>query len=336
MKYTCLECNKVFSQKSNYDAHNRRKKPCIKFNDVFISENNTLINPTILPQNPTILPPNPTILPQKIICKYCNKSYSRKDALNRHIFKFCKKINIINNIDDDKIKEIHNDITEIKQKMTKLEEENIKLKEENLNFKLEQKKSIVSKRKCKTNINNQTNIQNQTNIIINTVNFGHEDLNKLTESEILGSLKSLTRSFNNFVKIIHLNDRIPEFSNILINNLRSDYGSIYDDGKFISKNKYQIITDLITTRVSDIEMYANKYRTLKKISNKEYGFLIDKIDFLKTNIDNEDVDGNIIKGDKLTERKLKELYKDLQFLFYDNRLLITKNIDNSKENILDV
>jgi hypothetical protein len=84
-------------------------------------------------------------------------------------------------------------------------------------------------------------------------------------------------------------------------------------------------------------MYANKYKTLKKISNKEYGFLTDTINFLKTYIDNEDVDGNIIKNDKVTEKKIKDLYKDLQFMFYDNRLLITQNMDKSKNNlILDV
>jgi GR25 family glycosyltransferase involved in LPS biosynthesis len=48
--------------------------------------------------------------------------------------------------------------------------------------------------------NNNSNIQNQINI---TINFGEEDMKKLTESEILTSLKSLSNCFQNFVKIIH-------------------------------------------------------------------------------------------------------------------------------------
>jgi hypothetical protein len=50
-------------------------------------------------------------------------------------------------------------------------------------------------------------------------------MSKLTEDEILKSLKSLSNCFNNFVKVVHLNERLPQYSNILINNMRSEYGS---------------------------------------------------------------------------------------------------------------
>jgi len=33
VKYSCEKCGKEFSQKSHYDAHNRRKTPCVKNND---------------------------------------------------------------------------------------------------------------------------------------------------------------------------------------------------------------------------------------------------------------------------------------------------------------
>jgi uncharacterized Zn-finger protein len=84
----------------------RRKTPCII--NISTNENNIknieippfLVeftqNTTILPQNTTILPQNTTILENKLNCKYCNKKYSRKDSLNRHILTYCKeKKNII-------------------------------------------------------------------------------------------------------------------------------------------------------------------------------------------------------------------------------------------------
>jgi hypothetical protein len=60
MKYKCLKCNKEFSQKSNYDAHNNRKIPCVDLNEVIISSANLPPNPAILPQNTANLTPNST------------------------------------------------------------------------------------------------------------------------------------------------------------------------------------------------------------------------------------------------------------------------------------
>ena len=50
-------------------------------------------------------------------------------------------------------------------------------------------------------------------------------MSKLTEDEILISLKSLSKCFQTFVKTVHLNNRLPEYNNIFINNMRSNYGS---------------------------------------------------------------------------------------------------------------
>ena len=50
------------------------------------------------------------------------------------------------------------------------------------------------------------------------VSFGEEDFNRLTEGEILNVLKSKNRAYMNLVKLIHLNERLPEYNNILINN----------------------------------------------------------------------------------------------------------------------
>ena len=51
MIYTCEKCNKTFKQKSNYDYHIGRKRPCIKedniLNDVKEIDNN--ITPIITP-----------------------------------------------------------------------------------------------------------------------------------------------------------------------------------------------------------------------------------------------------------------------------------------------
>ena len=184
-----------------------------------------------------------------------------------------------------------------------------------------------------TNIETQNNsniqTQNQTNI---TINFGEEDIKKLTECEILTSLKSLSNCFQNFVKVIHLNDRLPEYSNILINNMRSDFGSIIEDGILVTKNKNKIITDLISMRLEDIEEVSNDYQN--KLSKREFSYIVDMIDFLKNNyIETEDVDGNIVKGEKTKVKKLKDIHKQLQYLFYDNRSIVLNNMKKNLHNL---
>ena len=67
VNYYCKKCGKVFSQKGHYKYHCfKRKRPCTE----------TLINTQ---------PPK-----DNLTCKYCDKSFSRKDSLERHINNSCK------------------------------------------------------------------------------------------------------------------------------------------------------------------------------------------------------------------------------------------------------
>ncbi len=46
-------------------------------------------------------------------------------------------------------------------------------------------------------------------------------------------------------------------------------------------------------------------------------------------IETEDIDGNIIKGNKIMVKQLKSLYKKITHMFYDNRAMVGKNIKRS-------
>ena len=50
--------------------------------------------------------------------------------------------------------------------------------------------------------------------------FGDEDISRLTEEEILKIVKSKKNAFFNLIKSVHLNKRLPEYNNILFNNLK--------------------------------------------------------------------------------------------------------------------
>lgn len=58
MPSTCEKCCKYFELNSNYKRHLKRKKSCIK---------------------------------EPIKCKYCKKTFAKKQNLNKHIQQSCKK-----------------------------------------------------------------------------------------------------------------------------------------------------------------------------------------------------------------------------------------------------
>ena len=302
MLYKCNRCHKEFKQKSNYTYHTNRKNPCKNNNEIITSNINTEFNmiPNLADNIPN-LSDNSNIF----YCNMCNNTFTTTSALSRHKKNRCKKNKLI-----IQLQKLEEENKKLNNKITILEEENILLK-----------KQIILL--PKTNIQNQ-NIQNQ-NIQNNiTINFGDEDMNKLTEEEILKSLKSLSNCFQDFDKTVHLNSRLPEYNNILINNMRSNYGYIIEDNKFITKDKYKIIADLISMRVYDMKSLSVNYKN--KLNTRELSFIKDIIVFLKTAyIESEDGNGNIIKGEKTSAKKLKDVYNQLLYMFYDNKDIIKIN-----------
>jgi hypothetical protein len=405
MKYKCTLCNKDFGQKSHYNAHIRRKYSCNKeymnINDDINNYNNNSLNPT---QNHTNSTQNHTNSTQfhtnnqkipnnknqdlddinddnnnifndisdeeeklsELTCTYCNKEFSRKDALLRHVKSYCKNKKIIDNTNNtvmmlmEQNKHFANVLDECKQQINELKEENNELKQLAVVDKVGQvSKSKGRKTSNTANINahsisnnnahNMTNansisnnIANNNNTINNiannyivnkTVNFGSEDLSIISEDEILASLKTLTGVFSSFITTVHANEKYPAYSNLKILNKRSNYGFMMEEGKFVTKTFAQITDELINTRLPELEQYARDYRDQKKINLREYNTIKKTLDFLKnTYIETEDVDGNIIKGDKNDVKKLKNELGNVINAMYDNKKTILSNIDKCAKN----
>jgi len=216
MKYTCNLCNKEFNQKSHYSVHINRKFSCIN-NSVIINDdiNNHPQNSSKILKNSSKILKNSgisTTIINDVIktykCEYCNKSYTRSDNFKRHQLQFCKEKEI-------KLSEVENKIETLNEELKHMAKENNELKKLiNTNPKC---KKIITNNTTNTTNNNANNIiQNQqnNNINIKMVNFGDEDINKLTEEEILSILTSKSKAFVNLIKAIHLNERLPLNANI--------------------------------------------------------------------------------------------------------------------------
>ena len=364
MIFECIRCQKFFDNKTHYNNHMRRKIPCkevlnikIDHDDIKEIEEESTVSKSF--QSVSKVFPNVSIFR----CVICDKIYKNRSGLFKHkktkhpqkaLLSRLSSLELLPNYEDE-IKELND-----KQKNVLKEVKEVLLNQakqiDNLNKKNKELEILVKTSKSKkciinNNTNNTNNTNNQTNNInngqiinnhFNIVSFGDEDITKLTHEEKLSVLKSRYGALINLIKIVHLNERLPEFHNVLINNIKSNYGSIVDDNKLILRKKDKIIADIISSRLSDLKDLVNEYKQTKHLSRREKDIIDEMIIFAEHyQLEDEDIDGNIIKPDKNTLRKNKDIFDELIFAFYNNRSLIDRTLkklteNNSMDMLLDV
>ena len=170
-------------------------------------------------------------------------------------------------------------------KIAKLEKENLEIKN-TLNELL--KLCKIHPKKLQK-INNQliTTNNGTINNITNNISiekFGSEELNKiLSQSEILKILDRKMCSLEESIKMIHFNDKRPEYKNIYITNLKDDYAYTYDGNKFSVGLKSNVLAELVDNHIENIEYSAEEYK--QKLQPKTIEVLEKFID--KMNNDDE-------------------------------------------------
>ena len=224
-KYRCELCNKSYSSRQNLWKHNTK-----------FHKTETLANTSETSKITSSLPQNTSTSLQNS-CKYCNKIYSRKDNLNRHM-KTCKSKNIVS----IKLKEKDEQIQELKSMVTNL------LKSCKIHPKTLQK--------INNQINNNNNNTNNGTINNNVImKFGNVNINEvLSNKQIMSILHKPFVSVEECVKMIHFNDKLPQYNNIYITNMKDDLVYVYDGTKFTTTTKSDAINDLIDNYSDQIEI----------------------------------------------------------------------------------
>jgi len=103
VEYNCDKCGKKFDHKGNYKRHLIKQKPCKPIKKIDKPKKN------------------------KYQCKYCNKTYTRNDSLNRHQKSRCKVIK-------KNESEREQTFQYLAKKIEQLEIDNNKLKEDNIHL----------------------------------------------------------------------------------------------------------------------------------------------------------------------------------------------------------
>ena len=322
MEYICSICNKNFgNRKSNYIIHINRKIPCLK-----------------IPHNPSQIPHNAEFHQNIFSCEFCNKSFSRKDNLTRHINIWCKHTNKNNNTISN---EIINEIKDIKQEHKKIIKINEEIKQENKEMKKKikklekQNKSITQINKNTTNTNSHNNITNTINI----TNFEKFDYNKITDDVLLKLINAiaLKDACNNnliidAIKEIHFNDKYPENMNMYIADKNRGIMKVCNQNKWHTKKlSYNLIEDNIKDpiifRIRDLlnkPKYKNDTR-INLILSKINDFSSDRL--LESKRDREYDEDEFNDLQKFNN----EIYDDISNLLYDYKNIPIDNFKNSKQ-----
>ncbi len=198
---------------------------------------------------------------KQFTCEYCNNNFASRQSKYNHKTK-CKLFN--QNIENTEIEPI-----DTKNKTIENLENKLQQLENTLNLILNNCK-IHPKTLQKINkqlINNGT-INNTINTI-NIIKFGDENFEEiLKEQDIFKLFNHKRLILEESIKAVHFNNERPEYKNIYITNLKSEYAYIYNGTKFIAVHKNEIIKDLIDNHMNFIEESIENYKN--KISMEKY------------------------------------------------------------------
>ena len=266
--YHCKNCNYFTYLKSNYNRHLKTKKH--RLNEV-----NTLNNPKelmVLNQNEPKMNQNEPVMnqnepvnlqkdPKKYPCDYCHESFNTIPSKRRHELHRCKEnTNVSNSI-------ITNQGNQIK-----------KLEKAMENQKKEMAKHIEL---LLTKVgNNYTTINNTNTNNIQLNNYGSEDLSHITDALKTYLIKHPFGAIQQLIEKIHFNRDKPENINLMITNKRDNKISVYEDGKWVYRNKKKTIQRLIDNKYYILDDHYNDIdeKELSQFNHTNYKSFSEKMD----------------------------------------------------------
>ena len=309
VEYFCNLCDKIFYRKSIYDKHKLKKIPCNKYIiNPFLSENNPEKSPKI-PKNTSkndndLLDissnmASNNIKENKNICEYCNKNFTLKCHLTRHIkfnckvYKNVKEKEYNNNILEELLKKQTETNEILKIYETKFKELDNKLKKYN-NDNIISNKKKVNKKKYVENTNSNNIINNNSNNIINNINIcslGSEDISKLS-SKVLRSMYVCDNDklFLNSIEGINFNPDLPQNHNISYRNLRSNDCQVYDDNKWSTMDIKEVIKMLISSHSYYLKRIILENNNLKLSKYIKDNILLELIKYNRTIVKQDEID----------------------------------------------
>lgn len=327
--YYCNSCQKTYKSYKTFWYHNKTHHKIIQDTDISTNlktpENNLKIPDftSYIPENTLKISDDNIVDSNKkiYICEYCNKKFTRIDNMHFHQSNSCKKKELIIK-ENETLKLALSEIAELKKLLlVKMNKENKAHPRtiEKINRALANKYNNSNNTLTNTHNNNNNNNTLTNNTLINNnyniIALGNEKLEDvLTDKQKINILRKDNKCLEELIKLVHTNNKYPQFKNILITNVMNNIGYIYDEKekRFITTTKDELLDMLIIHRMSDIvDFYETHLDKLSEIQQRTIQKFIDKMEDSKT----------------FSEKRKK----DIKLIIYNNRDKVTNEIISNLE-----
>jgi len=308
--HRCNTCNKSYSTRQNLWKHNN------KFHNLAVTPIDFKMTPIDFHTTSVDFQmTSDDFQNNKIICEYFRKTFSRRNNLNYHIKNKCK-LKDSKNQENEKLKD------ELRKKDDDFKIQFDKFKNEILTLMNKQCKihpKTLQKINNTLNNNNLNNSCNTTNNIINIVQLGNENLETVfSKNKQIEILKQRYGCLPYLIKEAHLNDKYPQFKNILITNLQNNIAYKYDKitKNFIAVDKTELLNEVVGARMDDIESFFESNTDVLDEKTKSC------------------VEQFISKMDSREGTYYDDKLKDVKLMIYNNRDKVSKELIQTLEIIV--
>ena len=278
--HVCDLCNYTTKYKSDFTKHLKTKKHRNKSEDSCKEIEELSPNIQNHPKNIQKHPKNIQKHPVKFNCDYCDETFTNFSNKRRHELHRCKD----------------------NPKNTLIKKQEFEMNKMRKEFKREKKELMKQIELLLDKIGNNynTTINNNNNIQIN--NYGSEDLSHITDAMKTRLLRYPFGAIQQLIEKIHFNRDKPENTNIMITNKRDNKISVFENGKWVYRNKKSIIRGLIDNKYYILDDHYNDtpYEQLSEFNHKNYKRFSSKYD-------NDD------------KELLNKIYEDTEIIILNNQ-----------------
>lgn len=234
-EYHCKCCKYKTNVKCNYDKHMNSKKH-------FMVVNNDHLQTKIKDDENMFS----YALQSNHVCKYCEKRFTTRTSMYRHIKYSCK------HNDDEDLKEL----VRLLNKQLDDKDSEMKCQISNMQKQIDR---LTSKLQIQQ-INNHHSNNNNQNYNIKILNYNNTDYSHLTDEDYVKCIKDCNKCVRTIIEKVHFNKKKPENMNVYISSIKGNYVMMYKDNQWQIVNRKETIDTMFDKNEFELESWYDEYK----------------------------------------------------------------------------